>query len=372
MKKPLKYANFYKCALLRGCVHGMKADENLVLHLEDASRSGAYLTPMFDTGEEDGTYNRLCIRGEFSGAKLEVIVAAADERNVILDGEQVDLKEYLGDPQVSADAKAEVLTALPHIRMVNTQDILLHELQGRYAWAYVGMIPDGTGDCSLEGLRLEFPRYSFTEYFPEIYQEDPFFDRYIAVFQSMYLDAERRIDEVPAMLDYESADSEGVEKLAGWLGIDNRSGRYSVSQLRQLIRENDLFQGGKGTRVALEEIIALITGIRPKIVEHFQWDTLPLSAAQRKLCGELYGKTSNHFCVILDLTHQTSPLPVSREELEKLINAYSMIGIQHKLVYLRKCSHTDDHCYLDVNSCLSVPEIAAVDGITLGSHVTVG
>ena len=72
------------------------------------------------------------------------------------------------------------------------------------------------------------------------------------------------------------------------------------------------------------------------------------------------------------MTDHPGPLDVTQAQLEKLIEAYSMLGTRHKLVLLRPCSYTDTHCYLDVNSCLSTPERAAVDGVTLGGYFTVG
>ena len=255
---------------------------------------------------------------------------------------------------------------------MDRQDILLHSLQGR--WVYLGIcaLPQDSADCVLQGLRLEFPRYSFTQYFPEIYQQDDFFSRYIAVFQSLYIALESRVDEVPRLLDYESAADDQVETLAGWLGIDTAGGLFGPAQLRSLIRDSQLYQGGKGTRTALEKVVELVCGIRPQIVEYFQWSRLPMPAARRRLYETLYGGDGNTFCVILNMTAHPGPLPVSEAQLDRLVEAYSMLGTKHRLVFLRRCSYTDTHCYLDVNSCLSTPEMAAVDGVTLGGYFTIG
>mgnify|MGYP001323097240 CR=1 FL=1 len=372
MKQPLKHVNFYKRTLARGVYEGFAADGDMCLTLADVYETGMYITKAFDTFDEGSTYNRLVVDGDFSDVKLEVIVAAADGLGAVIDDKDVELDSWLADPDVPMERKAETLQGLPHVRMVNTTDILLHELQGRYFWIFVGVYPGGEGSCKLRGMRLEFPKYSFTEYFPEIYQDDDFFDRFIAVFQSMYLDQERKIDEVPRLLDYESTPDENVAYLADWLGIDNPGGVYTTQQLRVLIRDNDLYQGGKGTRCAMEKIVELVTGIRPRIVEYFQWNRYSQSEAQRTLLGGLYGSSSNDFCVILDVTNRPGDLPIDEQSLEKIIDSYSVIGTSHKLVYLRRCSHTDTYCYLDVNSCLSTPTAATVDGVMLGSHITVG
>ncbi|MEG2174269.1 MAG: phage tail protein [Oscillospiraceae bacterium] len=372
MKQPQKYVNFYKRALQKSCLHNLEADAALGLVMTNCLRPAACITQMFDTQSEGMSFHRLKLAGVFENAKLEVIVAASDtpERSSTNDG--AALVDELADPGLSVQAKMQRLCALPHVRAVNAQDLLLHELHGRYVWVFVGITPSEPGLRRLEGMRLQFPCESFTCYFPEVYQRSAFFDRYIAVFQSMLLDLEEKVDEVPRLLDYQSAPDEQVAELASWLGIENRTGLFSTAQLRRMIAQIDLFQGQKGTRCALEKIIELVCHLRPRIVEYFSWSALPMSAARRRLNEQLYGSNANQFCVILDLTAADGRLPIARAQLERLIGDYSVIGATHRLVLLRKCSHVDTHCYLDVNSCLSTPEAANVDSMTLGGYITVG
>lgn len=372
MKQTLKHVNFYKRTLERGIYEGFTENSAMELGLADEYKPGMYITRAFDTFDEGSTYNRLVVNGDFSNVKLEVIVAATDSLIATIDDKDVELDRWFADPTVPMAKKAETLQGLAHVRMVNEKDVLLHQLEGRYFWIFVGAYPSGEGSCLLRGIRLEFPKYSFTEYFPEIYQDDEFFDRFIAIFQSMYLDEEKRIDEIPRILDYEATPDKNVAYLADWLGLDNPGGVYTIDQLRRLIRDNDLYQGGKGTRYALENIVELVTGVRPRIVEHFQWSRFSQAQAQRALIESLYGESSNDFCVILDMTDRQGDLPIDEMALERVIDSYSVIGTSHRLVYLRRCSHTDTYCYLDVNSCLSTPTAATVDGVMLGSHIVVG
>ena len=280
--------------------------------------------------------------------------------------------DLLADPEVPPADKAEALKKLPHVRAVNTQDILLHSLVGRYVWVFVGIHPIGPCRCTLNGMRLELPRSSFSEYFPEIYRGNEFFERYLAVFQSLFLDLEKRVDEVPRLLDYRTAPDENVLELASWVGLGDSRGLFSPAQLRRLIADISLFQGAKGTRRALEELILLLTGIRPRIVEHFQWADPRFAAHHLKSGQSLYGETRNHFCVILDLVRQDLPPGLGERELARLIEDYSVLGSSCKLVFLKTCSHIDAHCYLDINSALSVPEVAGISTGAIGGHFTLG
>lgn len=370
MKHELKYVNIYKRSLMQSCLYGFAPDRELNLR---ADGFACCITAMFDTGDSDEGCNRLVADGSFGDAQVELLAAASDSLSAVLpDGREVNLAVYMANSRIPAAEKREVLESLPHVRGVGCLDILLHSLLGRYVWIYLAVEPKPGESCVLRGLRLEYPKYTFGEYFPEIYQGDDFFERYIAVFQSAFLDVERTVDEVPALLDYRNSDADTVEELAGWLGIDNSSGLFSSEQLRHIIERIDLFQGGKGTKAALEQIILLATGIRPRIVEAFQWNNPRLNAALREEYRTLYGDSENHFCVILDLTGTGGKLPVEQKALERLIESYSVMGSTFQLVCLDTCSHTGAHCYLGVNSRLITPELARADGIVLSGQTAVG
>lgn len=368
MRQP-KHVNFYEESLRRGSIQGFLWGQAKDLRAQ-GTEACAYITPMFDTGEAGGTFQRLQIDGDFSNVKLEIIAAATDKTAVILNGEEVWLEQYFQSGDIPPSEKVRVLSALPHIRLANGQDLLLHDLRGRYFWAYVGVLPMGTrSEGTLRGLRMEFPKNSFAQYLPEVYQNNAFLDRYLGIFQSMFTDAEGLADKIPMMLDYESADARQLEELAGWVGIENHKGIFTTAQLRHLIGNLDLFQGAKGTRRVLESVLELVTGTSPYIVERFQWDGR-LSADKEALYRKLYGEADSDFCVILEKSkaHHLPP----KEDLEYLIENYCMIGTHFKLVLLEDCCHMDEYCYLDVSSRLSVPETARADGLSLGSHVTVG
>ena len=129
MKQPLKQVNFYRRALAAGCAQGFVPDGQLCLHLTGA-QSGAYFVS-FDTADPDGTYHRLVVDGDFAGAKLEVI-AAVSPADAAPGVEELSALLASDAPAVQ---KMAALTALPHVRAVNRQDILLHELEGR--WVYL-------------------------------------------------------------------------------------------------------------------------------------------------------------------------------------------------------------------------------------------
>ena len=193
MKKMKKSVNFYHLALHGGRLHRMEFGEEDVL---TGAGGGlfSYLAPVFDTEELDSTYHRLVLDGSFADCRYEILAAATN----------VDLREELFAPDTTPAMQKEILREHPHVRRVNTQDLLLHELTGRYLWVWIG----GTGSMAdssftIKGFRMEFPAGSFVEYLPEVHQEseDSFFYRYMAVLQSWYEDLERKLDRIPEERD---------------------------------------------------------------------------------------------------------------------------------------------------------------------------
>ena len=54
------------------------------------------------------------------------------------------------------------------VRRVNTPDLLLHDLEGRYLWILIRVLGAGSDSSfTIEGFLVEFPWRSFVEYLPE-------------------------------------------------------------------------------------------------------------------------------------------------------------------------------------------------------------
>lgn len=365
-----KTVNFYRLSLVGGVYSGFMKDEKCRLVTNEAR--AFYITPAFDTMEDDCTFNRVQVKGDLSGGRLEVIVAAANNISVTIDNKECDLREYFADESIAFDQKREAMLQMNHMQCIGSGDMLLHQLDGRYAWVFVSVLNQEQNELLLDGISLEFPKYSFSEYFPEIYQENDFFERYIGIFQSMFLDEEKKVDDLVALLDYERSDDEHVEQLAAWLGIENKNGIFSVDDLRRLIKDNSLYQGRKGTKECIKRLVKLLTGTEPTIVEYFQWHSSEFSSADRKVYDSLYGENGDYFCVIIDLAKTGGVLPISEKDIAETVQQYTNIGSKANVICLTPSSNMDTYCYMDVNSVLSTPYIAGLGNDSIGGHIIVG
>lgn len=371
MKQELKFVNFFNSSLLKGYTTNLKVCNNSLKAKNKTGYSG-YFSKTFNTSSSDMTFNRMLLDADFSDCKTEIIISAFNSDTIVVDDDFVEIDSYLADKDISDEEKISVLKSFSYTRIVNAKDILLYDIKGRYVVVYIGVYTKKESDFTIRGFRVEFPKMSFSEYFPEIYRNNgDFFEKYISLYQSMYLDEEKKIDRIPALLDYETTPDNFVEELASWIGIDNKDNLFTPEQLRYLIKNSDFFQGKKGTAGVLSRLIELYTGQKPIIVEFFKW--YYLMKKNKSLTDQykkLYGDGGNHFAVIIDTLKLKRE--IDEKKLKKLISSNIPMGSKFNLILLEKCNHTDMNCYLDVNSYISTPKRATSDGIVLGGNLTIG
>ena len=353
-----KKVNYYRLALRRGKMHRMQLSEDDRLIGEGGGMFG-YFAPVFDSGDYECTWHRLCLEGSFSSCKYEIVAAATDE----------NLEELLEDDSLSFADRIAILKECGHVRKVNTADLLLHSLQGRYLW--IGITVAGSkidSSFKIEGFSVEFPQSSFVEYLPEIYQQEgrnSFFERYMTVFQSLYEDLEREVDKVPFYLDYETTPDTNLPLFAEWTGRWHSGKKWTPEQMRYLIMNLQKIQGGRGTRSVMEQMIRMLTGKEAVIMEHFQWkDWMNGKSSLMEEYRKLYGNDEDTFVVMIDGSEEE--LGFSERELESRLEDYTPLGMKCRVVCLKKKSCMDGQSYLDKNSCLSVPEVPKTDGLVLG------
>lgn len=361
MKRVPKHVHYVGAYLKKGQSLGMKLGGDCSLTGEGGG-SCLYIAPVFDSGEEEGSWQSLRIEGEFLDCKLEIVAAASDR----------DYREALSGEELSPEEKEELLRSLEGIRRVNAQDILLTGLKGRYL--YMLWKVSGQEKCRfrIRGAAVEFPRNSFLEYFPEVYQtEDDFFERYISIFQSMYLDLEREIDHIPERLDYEKADLSDLMMLADWAGlgealVSEAVRDQSADRLRRLIAHAQELQAGKGTAKALRLALELLYGRRIHLLEYFKWyEYVSGRQEELKLYRRLYGSDSRTLTILIEEPEGAELSEADKKGMRRVIREMIPMGTKLSLVSLKESFHMDAHCYLDCNSVMASPAAANVGDMEL-------
>lgn len=359
-----KKVNYFHLSLKEGQTEKIAYSNSFQL-VGKGGGSFIYIAPVFDTDDLDNTYHRLKLQGKFEKCKYEIIAMACN----------TDESQVMKDQSVSMTDKLTFMQEHSHKRSVNTDDILLHELKGRYLWIAIRvMAADMNSFFVIDGFSIEFPKCSFIEYLPEIYQDDTdtFFERYMAVLQSLYEDLEEKVDDVPNQLDYESCMDENLSLFAQWTGIVDNSSKFSPEQLRYLIANLQEIQSGKGTTDVLQKIISLVYNREARVIENFKWNEWMEHSNQLEHFRNLYGVDESVFTLMIDCVFDEQEKLPDKAKLLKLINDYTPLGVKCRLVYLRENNNMDTHCYLDVNSILSTPKVADTAGFELGSNQILG
>lgn len=361
IKSEPKYIHYAGLYLQKGQNKNMCRGENYSLTGEGRG-TYLYIAPVFDSGEDENTWQFLEIKGDFKDCKLEAVVAASDR----------DYRSVFEDETLSIEEQAEFIRNLSGIRRVNAKNLLLTGLTGRYL--YILFQIDGQGECrfTLQEASVEFPKNTFLEYFPEVYQTDnEFFERYTSIFQSMYLQLEKKIDEIPMRLDYEKAELEDLIELAGWIGFDRVILKEAVGdgkpeRLRRLIAHVNEIQAGKGTKKALELVLEILYQENIRLLEYFKWyEYLEKRPGELALYQTLYGKDSRCLTVIIENKKLHSYTEAEKKNIYQVINCMLPVGMNCKLLFLRQSCHMDSHCYLDHNSMLASLAAASVGSMEL-------
>lgn len=365
MKQKQKKINYCRLSLHGGVLDRMELTKEDRL-TGAGGGSFSYLAPVFDTADIESTFHRFLLKGEFRECKFEVIAAATD----------TDISDSIFREGILPQEQKEVLKQLKHVRAVNKKDFLLHELTGRYLWIYLGVSASSRDSTfTIEGFQVEFPKSSFLEYFPEVYQtsQDTFFYRYMAALQTLYVELEEKVERLPVALDYETTDIENLPMFAEWVGVNQGEYPYEPTQLRYMIAHLGELQTGKGTKRVLMQMLSMITKRPVRIVEYFKWkDWMKESKELTEIFQRLYGADESVFSVIIDYTGESADESIDGQMLMGLIEEYMPLGMRCNLVYLNESCHMDTHCYLDINSRLSTPVNADTSGFMLGGNYVLG
>ena len=206
-----------------------------------------------------------------------------------------------------------------------------------------------------------------TDYLPAIYREQDFTRRFLLIFDSMFLDMEREIVNLPRRMDYESADPAMLSYLASWMCIEEGGGDELKARLSSALSDYETLYTVEGVRRSVKRL----TGQDPLIIEHFTVAPNRPECSNSELYRRLYGENPCRFFVLLpDGTFKSrQEMGGFRRRMESLIPA----GTAMELVLLKPCVQLDWHTYLGINSRIGGYVPAAIDEkTTIHYDTTIG
>jgi len=233
----------------------------------------------------------------------------------------VEIESYTAE---KSDIDVQQLSATSWQRCVLTgddnPDCLVQSGPGRYLWLRVTLRSNGLATPVIRGMKAFFPRISYLQYLPAVYQEDTdsrlFLDRFLSIFQSEFDNFDQQIDESYRLFDPMSVSEEHFDWLASWLGLfiqpdslidqrcrfecvteqkcqpppecptdsdgatsDNQSPlvEWSIQQKRELLKKSFESYRKRGTIDGVQKAIQDHTGVHfATILEHFRLRSSPV------------------------------------------------------------------------------------------------
>lgn len=348
----------------RACMTGFLYNEasNRLVTAKDTAEHVLYLKAL-DGADEDSTWGRLSFEMDIhEDAVCYVYAAASNYRDLVTAGRAVILDELFTDPEASFQTKMEAIRQLGGKRFVNTDDILLYDLKGRYLYLAFEVLG---GEGSLSNIRVSSRGDNFLSTFPAVYQErGSFFHRYLSIFSSIYNDVREDVQNCHEVLDLATCPAEYLETYARWFGIDLKGGFLSESILRTIVQEAYQLNRMKGTRKCLERLLEIILGEQVILMEH---GAVNAYEKQKRSGFEAWEHTGPFDVTILVTTPLSEEL---RHQLIFILDQFKPLRTKLHILQMERGAVLDANTYLDINASLPEEKGAILDeGAKLGQAV---
>ena len=338
--------------------------------------SGIFFSRVFDSQETGNIWHRITLSvTHMESSAFKISFYAADDLNLRMDGKSTKIGNVPEASWETADAeeKKRICAEYQKKEVLNSDDILLHDVSGRYLWFVIEIYQQTQQKVAVSNIILYFPKQTLIKFLPEIYDrsgsQDSFLERYLAVFQSLYEDVNRKIEQIPGYLEPAAADRENLEWIAEWIGVRN-IGLWSLEQLRYLTAHAAGLYRKRGTRSAIAGFVKLYTRELPFIAEQHQIMRFRNQEKLFQLYLSLYGNDPYVFTILI--RQQCLPTGKEYSDLKKILEDVKPAWMEVRIITLRPYLLLDSYTYLGVNSVLGRCRPFVLSGESLVPFSTVG
>ncbi len=321
------------------------------LHLDYAAGGdGVFVSRMMDGREKQTVWHRM-VTDICLGENIAVQISLFATDSVM---EAQGIEELLDlDDGSTLEEKTRRMEQIRQMTVRNPEDILLHQVCGRYLWMKINLWGNGEAGPVIRMIQIYFPKETWNRYLPEIYQgrNQEFLERFLAIFQSIYQDMDHKIRKDLQWMDIDAAGDDQLQWLADWIHARN-SHLWEPDRLRSCLAGGAAVFRGLGTPRCLIRLVEIFTGEHPYLKE-----------AQD---GEDYHSFTLYIreAVIADVRRYRALL--------QIIEDSKPADMTVKLVPLKPFLFLDQNTYLGINSRLGqygaavIGTRAAFDFVVLG------
>lgn len=353
----------------RGYLEGAEFSQGSLRLLPGETR-GVFISRIFDGREQDLAWHRFCLNGRGpGGASLYYSFYCTDSLEFADGGMNYRIPELLRDREVALERKKELLRPFLRKEAAFPEDILLHELRGRYLFFMAELAAQGGEGPEVRDMIVYFPREDWLAYLPGLYRREKngagFTARYLGIFQSLYDDLSRRICTGSRLMDPADTDMEWLKELAGWLQLEDFY-IWPEDRLRRLLQMAPRLFAETGTVRGMMDLVELYTGERPLIAE-----CGPLSdmdGAER--AEKLYGNDPYSF--VLLVKEQYVATARDYQALKCIIRQMKPAHMEVRVIPLKPVLSLGTYSYLGINSRIGMYQPLRLNGRQALTVMSVG
>lgn len=230
-----------------------------------------YFTYVFDGLADDARWYKLC--SEYNAEEnsyIRITIYSMPDEYIEVDDKSILIYNF-ANSSYSLEEKKAVLKPYKKKEEFLSENMLITDIRGRYVLLLLESI---TGKSFyVKQLQIYFGGLSFIKYLPEVYQgqENSFLERYLYIFQNIFENMERQIENSPQNYSAETESYEFLKWLSSWYGITHIE-IWDEEKLRYILRNASRIYSMLGTRDIIEEILGLYLGEKPLIFEYFERD----------------------------------------------------------------------------------------------------
>ena len=342
--------------------------ESLVLNNKNGE-NGIYISKAFDSMQDETVWHRMRLNISAPASavyRLKIYAGDTSEISIAVPGKsglsKVDINEYINDPSIDINRKLDMFDDIGATRYENFTDILMYHLKGRYLWFCMEFINYEEHQLKINSIKIELPQITFMDYLPEYYRKNSernsFLERFIGIFQSIYVDLEDEIDYTPTRFDVDLTNKDFLSWICEWLSVKDAA-IWGEKRLRKLVKEAIKIYKMKGTKRAIAKIVQEYVGIEPIIVEQFDVKNNMYYDIQKDIVENLFGDNGYIFTVMIPEAYVKDN--ESYVELLRVINGVKPVDSICNLVVLSDQIYLGHHCYMGINSFITRNEELVLD-----------
>ena len=329
----------------RSFLSGLECIGDTVLKCDESTYRRVFISDAIDGTEDEAKWGRLHIDYDLSEDMVITVYALSADNPYVWVGErEMAYIDILHDESLPMAQKRNFMEQMGAKKSVNKSDVLLYDIEGRYLFILIDIYGYGKGE--IKDMFVDNQGDIFMNTFPEVYREyGSFFHRYMSVFSSVYLDFQKKIDNVYEFIDVDKAPAELLPVFAKWMGLDISGGFLQEDRMRPLVKETYKLNRIKGTKEALERVAEIILGEKVIILEKnvIRDNT---QAVSKELYESLYGDG------IYDVTMLVKTYVPENAKLQLMfiLNQFKPVRSRLKMRFLEEKGDLDGHTYMDMNA----------------------